>query len=190
MIDKYKNHHRCWMKIIFTVVALFLTVSQVEAKNADETMLRISLKIFPRLVAVDLDIVEKLTPTKEIRLLILYNTQKKRAEEIAQYFNEQVSNIVGISIQAIASDKLPLNDVPSGIMIIERFTEEQLIKVINYGIRHRNIVFSPFEEDVKKGVTAGMSVKIRITPCFNRSTLENSKIRIHEVLLKSSKLYD
>ncbi len=172
--------------LIFTVC---LCISMAYAHDSDSNLLRISFKVFPRLVAVDLDISKKLTVNKELELLVLYSIQKDHAEEAVLYLNEKVRTIASMKVVATSSDKLP-PEAPAGILIIDKFTEAELRAIISYGIKNHIIIFSPFEEDVKYGVTAGMSVQIRIFPCFNRGNLKKSKIRIHDIILKSSKIYE
>ncbi len=166
-----------------------LCIPIASARDVDKDRLKIALKIFPRLMAVDLDIQKKLTKTNELSILIFYRTQKSEAEEIAEYFNTQVRLIAKIPVKFSVVNKLP-KESPAGIMIVERLDHAELNSLIQYGIKNQILVFSPYEEDVKKGVTAGMSIHIRITPCFNQTTLKRSRIRIHNIILKSSELYE
>ncbi len=177
------------MRFFALLIVAGLCIPIASARDVDKDLLKISLKIIPRLMAVDLDIQRKLTKKNKLSILIFYRKQKSEAEKISEYFNNHVRHIAKIPVKSAAVNKLP-KESPASIMIVERLDHAELYSLIQYGIKNQIIVFSPYEEDVKKGVTAGMSIQIRITPCFNQTTLKRSRVRIHNIILKSSKLYE
>ncbi len=182
-----KSLKKITLFILLSISAVFADITT--AQNIDDNRLMMSLKLFPRLVAVDLDISKKLNQDQEILLLVFYQTDKWRADKVTKVLNEQIKNIAGMPIKAEAVEKLP-EKPPSGIILIEKMNRLNLSKVINYGIQHHILVFSPYEEDVKMGVTSGMYIQIQTMPYFNRMTLKKSGIRIHDIILRSSKFYE
>lgn len=178
-------------KILVTLMLLVLLwpVPMTRAHEVDDNLVRISLNIFPKLVAVDLDMKDKLTSDNQIRLHIFYDKKKDRAEIIADHLADKYPRIAGISTQVTLGNNLP-SETPTAILLVEHLEPSALKKLVDYGIGHHRLVFSPFKEDVDRGVTAGMYMAIRILPYFNRDTLTRSQIRIHEILLRSAKFYE
>lgn len=191
MIDYLK--HRVSIKaglflLMFSVV-LMISNAGVVAKSFDEDLLRIALNVFPKMVAVDQDITEKLTSDGKIQLVIFYRMQRSRAEDAVQKLKADNVNIAGFPVEVVSSDKLT-EDVPTAVMLVEKFDETSFRKLLDYCIANNIMLFSPFEEDVRRGATAGISVEMRIKPYFNKATLEMSNIKINEIVLRSSRMQE
>ena len=99
---------------------------------------------------------------------------------------------IPISIE-ITNDKT-LGDfqdrVPAGIFLMDPFLENDLNSIIEYGIKHHVVVYSPFKGDVEQGVFAGLSIEARVRPYINLNTMRSSQISVKPFFLKVAKLYE
>lgn len=175
--------------ILIAVFAFLLTTGSQIPQNKDDILVNIALEIFPRLVAVDLDVSEKLSHEGKIQLLVFYYSQKDRATNTRNALAEKFDQIAGFPVEIVAADELP-ETPPTAILIVERLKENQIATLTDYAVTNNILLFSPFEEDVKKGITAGISILARVVPSFNRDTLTRSGIRIHDIVLRSAVIYD
>ncbi len=178
-------------KILLNILILSLLwpAQMICAQETEDNLVRISLSIFPKLVAVDLGMKDKLTANGQIQLLIYYDNKKELAYSVAEQLRKQYPRIAAFPVKVEARSAFAKHP-PTAILLVEHLDEMKLKKVIDYGVANHILVFSPFKEDVDRGVTAGMYVAIRIHPYFNRDTLKRSKIKMHKILLSSAKFYE
>lgn len=178
-------------KIIALLLMLALPgpIPVICAHEVEDNLVRISLSIFPKLVAVDLEMKDKLTSDDKVRFHVFYDRKKELADAVADHLRKDYPRVGKYATQVTLGNSLPV-DAPTAILIIERLEEAALKPLIEYGIENHILVFSPFKEDVDRGVTAGMYVAIRVLPYFNRDTLDRSRIKIHRILLRSAKFYE
>jgi len=174
---------------LFPLLWLMGPVSIICAQEVEDNLVRISLDVFPKLVAVDLDMKNKLSEGGQIRLQVFYSQKKELALSVVQQLKERYPNIAALPVQVEARSAFTA-DPPTAIFLVERFQEKPLRNLINYGISNGILVFSPFKEDVDRGVTAGIYLSVRILPYFNHETLKRSGINMHKILLKSAKFYE
>ena len=81
--------------LLLTSLLVFLpmgTVAQAD-DNTEERRINIGASIFPRLVAVDSKLEQKLTAAKKVKLIIIYANDKTKAKSISQLIMEKVKNI-------------------------------------------------------------------------------------------------
>lgn len=171
------------------ILSLLWPVPVICAQETEENLVRISLSIFPKLVAVDLDMKNKLTANGQVLLLVYYDKKKELAFSVAEQLRKKFPHIAAFPVQVEARSGFS-EDSPTAILLVEHLNITILQAVIDYGISNHILVFSPFKEDVDRGVTAGMYVAIRIHPYFNRDTLRRSQIKMHKILLRSAKFYE
>ena len=179
------------LAIRYSILSLsfyIFSLSTLSANSIDEKLVRMSLNIFPHIVAVDLDLDKKLTNNGKIQLMVFYQRKEKLATLVAATLSDRFKSISGNPIEVIISKSLGKKN-PCAILIVEKLPNSILKNLINYSIEKKLLIFSPFEKDVSRGVTVSMSIQIRIVPYFNRTSLLSSNIRIHRVLLKNSKFY-
>ncbi|NIQ01211.1 MAG: hypothetical protein GWO19_12230 [Nitrospinaceae bacterium] len=180
-----------WRQIltVFLAGVLLGPAPVVHAQEAEESLVHISLDIFPKLVAVDLDLQSKLTPDNKIHLQVFYDQNKEQGDSVARQLREKYPRIADYPVQVTAHSEF-YSDAPTAILLVERLKSDHLKKVTEYGVANHILVFSPFKEDVDRGIAAGMYMAIRIHPYFNRATLNRSGIRLHQIILKSAKFYE
>jgi hypothetical protein len=173
------------------------------AALADErTALRsgMALKIFPRVVAVDSEVADKLTDERRIHLTLVYDADlvgaKRFRDRLAQDVEQirqwpvEVSVARAVDLGSANLDSADGNTVPSAVLIVEPLGDAQFADVLKFGALHHRMVFSPFPGDVERGATAGLDVGVRVAPYFNQTALAAAAINIDPQILKVSKIYE
>jgi len=134
----------------------------------------------------------KRTPEGMLLLVLLYADDKPAVEDMARHLSK-IKNIKGIPIRVEISTDITLENYshspPAGVFLTQRIAPD-LGPIIQYSRTHHILVFSPFEDDVKKGVPGGIMIRDRILPYINMKALESSGIRIKQFFLRVSKQYD
>lgn len=182
----------CGVALILCALAIARAVgvaSEVEARRVAA-----SLAIFPRIVAVDTHINDKVDADGVLHLAVVYFSDKNFAVEQAEKLLATVPNIAGRSVTAHA---IPLPELAqwyktplAGLFITEHLVDKQLDDILAEAKHNHLLVFSPFAGDVERGTMAGLAVGSQIKPYFNLKSLRDAKIEINPVLLRMSKHYE
>lgn len=182
-------------KILLLIMVFgFCLTSAALANENMERRVKISLSLFPKIVAVDNGFKSKLTGEHKVRLVFVYDRNKYRADELAKELRQSNQNIENVAVDAVSvSLDQQLQDysvVPTAIFVAEPLGEVDFKKLVMYGIQKKVIIFSPFSGDVERGATVGLSITSRVFPYFNNNTLQASDLDINPVLLEMSKRYE
>lgn len=183
-----------WMAIAVLYGVCLLTAMHADAGEAEERRVRISLEIFPRIVAVDLDLRSKVSTTDTLRLFVLYEHDAEAANRISGHMKNSFTNISGLAVEFVAQNVQQAVTVgmekPAALFLSDMLSDELFTAVMKTAIERHVLVFSPFAGDVERGATVGIAISSRITPYFNVSTLVQSHININEKLLNISQRYE
>lgn len=165
--------------------------------EAQERRIRGGLRLFQAILAADEDIASKADSSGKLLLLVVYADDRRLAdgfaEELAQLrqgdgrgrrapTEVQVINDLGL--------KAYQNRVPAGIFVVEELTDDDIRRLVRFGIEKHIVVYSPFEGDVNKGILGGLIIETRVRPYINLRTMRESKIRIKKFFLDVAKYYD
>jgi hypothetical protein len=173
-----------WVIMIFTRLA-----ASSYAGNEEEDRLWISLDVFPKIVSVDQDLSKKVSPAGAVKLLLLYGDKKDAAEKAVNYIKNRLKNISGFPVE-IALDNNPSCAGYTAVMVIEKLSDQAFQKTLDCAVESGIILFSPYENDVPRGATASVLIKIKVEPYFNKKTLSKSRVQINKTVLKFSNLYE
>lgn len=185
-----------WGRAILVAACLLLLLRSclAPASEIDERRVRISLEIFPRIVAVDQDLRDKVSDKDKVRLFVIYDHDADSAQRVMDTMRNSITNIGGRGVEFVvlsaaqsAQDGLQR---PSAVFIAETLSDTVLSQLLQQAIKKRVLVFSPFAGDVERGVTVGIAISSRIKPFFNVPTLRQSHININEKLLSISQRYE
>jgi hypothetical protein len=160
----------------------------VESENK---RLLIGIELFPSFLASDQHIKEKKDQENLLNILVLYQYDRKVAEDITSRL-KSLGKIRGIAFRIIIAS---VNDIQysSNQPIAGVFIAESLLPlepIIKKSIDHHYIVFSPFEGDVERGITGGIHISEKIVPFVNMSTLKKANIQLKSFFLRVSKKYE
>jgi hypothetical protein len=197
----YQHHCNSTMplKRYTFIFLIFLLISEAYAEfimvnETSDRRVKISLSIFPRVVAVDTQFIGKLTDAGRVRLVFVYDQERSRAEELKVRFLEKSKSVAGKPIDVLLSSVKEISqDQAAGAtayFLTERMSNINLYILIKKAVETSRILFSPFSGDVEKGVTAGIAVSSRVKPYFNLNTLRKSSIDINALLMKLSQQYE
>lgn len=183
-----------WTAIAVLYCICLTAARHVDAGEAEERRVRISLEIFPRIVAVDLDLRTKLSTSDALRLFVVYERDAEVAHHISVQMKNSFTNIGGLAVQFVVQNaQLAVTagmQQPAAIFLADQLSDDLFAAVMKAAIEEHVLVFSPFAGDVERGATVGIAISSRIQPYFNMSTLVQSHLNINEKLLSISQRYE
>ncbi|WP_459864673.1 hypothetical protein [Endothiovibrio diazotrophicus] len=179
--------------LIFCTLLLIAPLSgNPVAGEQEERRIQVGVKLFPSLLAADRDIAGKRDGDGPLRLLLLYRDRREVAERAAERLRE-VEKVRGIPI---AVEVVPLTGLagrakePFAGMFITQRLGEHLDEVIAVGRERQVVLFSPFEQDVERGVLGGVLVSDRILPQVNVRAMQEAGIRLKSFFLRIADRYE
>jgi len=183
------SHISVKILFIFCVYAFF---SSALADSAQERRVTISASLFPRIVAVDTQLMEKLDAEDNVRLGVVYTKNKSLAKKISKLITRKVKKISGktIVVDLIQENRASSMYGVSGVLIVEPILNTTFSMLLEHARKKNIILFSPFEGDVERGFTAGIFVGAKIRPYFNLNTLSSTKVKLNPAILKVAKTYE
>jgi hypothetical protein len=165
------------------------------ASDYDEQRARTAVRLFRSLLAADLAIDQKTRADGSI-LVVFFGTEGTRTKELSELLQgdaEGGSGVHGhplaVEVSADPTFARYRDSPPAGVFLAADPGAQGLQPIIDYGIQHRVIVYSPFEGHVEKGVLAGLSIEAQVRPYLNAATLQASAISLKSFFLKVTKLY-
>jgi len=180
--------------VLFLALLLSFFTVDVFADVMQERRLTISASLFPRIIAVDTDITDKLDADGNIRLVLIYSDSKSKAEKISKLMTRKVKKIAGktivFSLIDINKPSLLDSEKHTGVFLVQPLSETQIQKVKDHSSKNGILLFSPFEGDVERGAMASIFVGAKIRPYFNSLSMKNARVNLKPALLKVSKLYE
>ncbi|MFP4423558.1 MAG: hypothetical protein ACLFRG_23755, partial [Desulfococcaceae bacterium] len=170
---------------------LLLSAAFAHGGDREESRAWAGLDLFPSVLAADAEIADKRGPDGALPLVVLHQTDRELAEEMARRL-ARTGTIRGIPIRVeIARDPASLHGTgppPAGMFLAEPRIGD-LEAVIQFGRENRRLVFSPFAGDVERGVPAGIAVSDRILPLVNAEALESFGLRLKPFFLRIAEVY-
>lgn len=189
-----QNKHKCTTFALWglwIVAFCLLLPGQAAAMDGSEARkLMAGLELFPSFLAADQDIHTKQDPQGGLQLVILYNNDRRTAEKMAARL-KQIGTIKSMPIHTIVAQShtfKQLNLKPAGIFISQE-NINNLNTIVKYGEKHSIIIFSPFANDLKQGVTGSIAITARIRPQVNMNSLKISHLAIKPFFLRISTQY-
>ncbi|MCB1768638.1 MAG: hypothetical protein KDJ31_02895 [Candidatus Competibacteraceae bacterium] len=187
------------LALLLGILLSLLSTSYGALGDPQEQRVQIGLRLFRALLAADEDLGQKVSDQGQLRLALLYRDDRRKAEEFAAALQasghgSEQGRIRHYPVQFILVEGAHFSELqelaPSAIYLVQSLPDPVLEEVIQYGIDHRRIVFSPFEGHVEKGVLAGLAIEVRVLPYINQTTLKRSGIRLKSLLLKVAKIHE
>ncbi|MEN8171212.1 MAG: hypothetical protein ABFS08_13400 [Pseudomonadota bacterium] len=162
------------------------------ADTLSELRLSIGSKLFPSMLAADLNIKKKQDGDGVLQLFVVYKDFPHIAEIITDKL-AVISDIKGmplrvtpISLKALVDSDI---DPVAGIFLAEELHAD-LAKVIAFARKRKVMVFSPHEGDVEQGAHGGILVRDHILPYINSNALQVSGIQLKAFFLKVAEQYE
>jgi hypothetical protein len=182
------------------LAALLLTGHSARPVRAasDDGRVAMGARLFRAMLDADVDLARKTLPDGRLLVVFLHRGDATRAARLASEFTT-----AGKGGKALPVAGLPLaieltNDPtfaafdtrpPAGIFLTEALDGKTLRDVIEFGVTHKRIVYSPFDGDVERGVLGGLSIEAQVKLSVNERTMEASSVALKPLFLKSCKVY-
>lgn len=177
---------------IFLILSAF--ASSIFADAMQERRIKISASIFPRIIAVDKKFSEKVDSSGNIKLGMIYHSDKEKALNISRIVTRKIKHISGNKIVFeyinMAETDFTVLGRMAGLFFVHPVPDTILKKLRQYSIKHNSILFSPFEGDIERGVMASIFVGAKIRPYFNLTSLAEANIKLKPALIKVSKTHE
>lgn len=181
--------------ILAGAIAFALAVPMRGTARADyqqERRAQSGVRFLRIVLQADLAIDKKTAPGGELEVVFFYRSDAAAARKLAEAFAE-AGAVRGLPVKVETTDDPDFGArrerAPAAVFIAEPPSEEQLARLVEYGIQKHVITFSPFEGEVENGVAAGLSVEAQVRPLINTRTLERSKITLKPFFIKATKTY-
>ena len=189
-----QNKHNCttvaFCRLCLVAFCLLLPVQAAAMDGPEARKLMAGLELFPSFLAADLEIHTKQDPQGGLQLVILYNNDKRTADKMAARL-KQIGTIKSMPIHTVVIQSHTFNQAnlkPAGIFISQE-NIGNLNTIVKYGEKHSIIIFSPFANDLKQGVTGSIAITARIRPEVNMNSLQTSHLTLKPFFLRISTQY-
>ena len=178
-------------RVLVALLALFLAV-RAFGDDAQDRRAHAGIRLFRALLAADTDLPKK-AAGNQLLIVFYYVDDKRQAADLASRFAEEAKDVRGLAVTTEVTNDPSMAGLgtraPAGIFIAQAPARAALTSIIQYGIGHHVIVYSPFEGHVELGVLGGLSVEAQVRPFLNRSTLEASQISLKPFFLSVAKVF-
>lgn len=174
-------------------LGLGLASASARADSQDDRRVRTGARVFRTLLLADVALARKAGADGTLDIAI-YSGDATGADEVAPLIRPDT--VAGATrgsgppmrirrVDTLGSDMRP----PVGLFLASPLAGSELDRVIQWSIRHQVILYSPFEGDVERGVTAGLSIGAKVLPFVNQRTLKASGVELKPFFLKVAKVY-
>ncbi|MCU7836886.1 MAG: hypothetical protein KZQ83_16745 [gamma proteobacterium symbiont of Taylorina sp.] len=187
------------MRLIQLAIALLSLINiTAHAGGTSDARINIGLKLFRATLSADQQLTAK-QKDHHLNLYILYKENHFKGQKYSRKLLDlgkvngqaQIKNIP-LNVSPVSYQKFLLqqHDIPAGIFLVDKMSARELQPVVAYAINNHLILYSPFEGDVEKNITAGLSIGARVQPVINMQTLKASAIQLKSFFLKVAHQYE
>ena len=178
-------------------VALLLLTSVAFADSEADRRTDAAVRMFGSVLAADVDLQKKTVDDGKVLLVVYFTSDAVRAEKLAASLRVTASGepkkIGGLPVvvetSADASFKSFAKRAPAGIFLAQSPDPRTLKSIVQWGVAHHVIVYSPFEGHVESGVFGGLSIGAQVKPYVNLATMQASQISLKSIFMKVTKVY-
>lgn len=153
--------------------------------------IQIGLNLIPAVLAANKKLNSELNQLP-LTIYIVYLHNKPRAVK-SQIRLESIDHIRNhkLRLEVIQLNDLIEREINSNDAIfINDNIQNDLNKLIRYAHTQQVILFSPFKDDVQKGVMSGFEVSNKVLPAVNLTAMRNSNIDLKAFFLRIAVKYD
>ncbi|MBD8524832.1 hypothetical protein [Pseudomarimonas arenosa] len=181
-----------WLLICGLALSLGLAGAKVQADSYDDRRVRTAARLMRALLSADEQLPSKQSDEGLLEVWV-WSDRPRDAEPllplIAPPGNGPRALVRGMKIQLSLVSDLPDAAVaaPMAIFLAQPLDDPSFARLLAWCIEHGVILYSPFEGDVERGATAGVSVQAKVQPFVNLSTLRSSGIILRQFYLDHSR---
>ena len=169
------------------VLGLGLAAASAHADSQDERRVRTGARVFRTLLLADVALERKAASDGTLDIAIYADGAgiDELTPLIQPAGNTRAPQIALRRVERLGEDTPP----PIGLFLATPLAGAELDRVIAWSIRHGVILYSPFEGDVERGATAGLSIEAKVLPFVNQRTLDASGVELKPFFLKVAKVH-
>lgn len=155
-------------------------------------------RLFRAMVAADLDIEGKAGADGVLTILVVHDGDEDAARNLGELVarvdarrNPEPIKGLRVRIQVAPIDTVSLTGLGkvAAIFVAEPLPQSSLARLISFAAGRHIILYSPFEGDVERGVSGGLSIEAQVRPYVNASSLKGARVRLKEFFLKVAKVH-
>lgn len=182
-----------WLALLLACVMFTVTASPSLLADAyDDRRALVGLNLFRTFLSADPLLARKVSDGC-LRVVMLFVDSQRSADDMAERLRTSLQK--GVADQPVCVTSEPLSQLHTdqhnaAIFVSERLNDDERQQLVQYGIRQRIAVFSPFEGDVERGILGGISVEASVRPAINRTTLNASGIELKSFYLSVARIYE
>lgn len=183
------------LRLLAGLLLAGIAAANVQADSYDALRLRSSARLLHALLRADESLEQRVPAAAGLRVLI-YADSRRVAEPLLPLVapaDVKRGSVRGRRVAAEAITRLPHTapeaELPVAVFLASPLPAAQFEALLAWCIAHRVILYSPFEGDVERGATAGLSVRAKVQPFVNRDTLAASGIQLGAFYLAQSRVW-
>ncbi len=156
-----------------------------------EQRLNIALSLFPRLVAVDQHLPDKLLAGRA-RIVLVSEGDRSIAYRLSKKLARKIDSLNGhpLEIRLASPQEVLRGPPPTAVFLADSISDGNFYPLADYLSRHQRLLFSAIPGDVERGAMAGISVTSRVLPYLNMNALKRAHITLHPRVVALSKRYE
>lgn len=175
--------------LLVLVLGLGLAGATARADSQDERRVRTGARVFRTLLLADVGLARKAGSDGKLDIAI-YASGGAAVDDLAALIVPEAAGAKAPAITLRLLHALDETTVPPvGLFLASPLAGSELTRLIEWSIRHRVILYSPFEGDVERGVTAGLSIEAKVLPFVNQRTLSASGVELKPFFLKVARVH-
>jgi len=184
-----------WHRAVCLLLLLAFGVGSLPAiaDSQDERRVRTAARLFRALLAADVGIERKADRLGQLDIAI-YSADAPAAERVAALLAPPDAaapvSVRGLPLQLRRIDGLSEDSPPPvALFLATPLAATELDQLVGWSIRHRVILYSPFEGDVERGALAGLAIGAKVQPYLNQRSLAASGVELKPFFLRVAKVY-
>ena len=175
------------------MLGLGLAGATVQADSYDERRVRTAARLVRALLTAHEGLAAKAQSDGGLEVLVL-GDQDRQTDPLPSLIAPPVkgspTQISGHALRARISFELPPaeSSLPVAVFLSQKLDDPAFAELLQWCIERGVILYSPFEGDVERGATAGVSIQAKVQPFVNLDTLSSSGIALRRFYIDHSKV--
>jgi hypothetical protein len=181
------------LRLCIWLILCSLPSHSLFADAFSERRASVGLNLFRTFVGADQHLDERRDAQGNLIIYLLYVGDDRAALGYQLQLQQTMAAVHDIPVQTEVVSLLRMQEalpLPAAVFVAEKLSHDERQWLVNYSIRYRLAVFSPFEGDVEQGILGGLAVEASVRPLVNIKTLKASKVALKPFYLSVARQYE